>query len=75
MLSTFHMFVPELLCLLQGLVYNVVPWLTAILLALCGGFVSDFLIKQGMKVIILLLKCFIHFKQNMIFLKDMVLHL
>ncbi|XP_028265856.1 solute carrier family 17 member 9-like [Parambassis ranga] len=30
-----------------GLVYNVVPWLTAILLALCGGFVSDFLIKQG----------------------------
>ncbi|XP_047433843.1 solute carrier family 17 member 9-like [Mugil cephalus] len=30
-----------------GWVYNVIPWLTAIPSALCGGYVSDFLIKRG----------------------------
>ncbi|XP_029995536.1 solute carrier family 17 member 9-like [Sphaeramia orbicularis] len=33
-----------------GWIYNVVPWLTAIPSALCGGYVSDFLISQGYSV-------------------------
>lgn len=41
-----HTFSPTFL-LLQGWVYNVIPWLTAIPSALCGGYVSDFLISQG----------------------------
>ncbi|XP_034552255.1 solute carrier family 17 member 9-like [Notolabrus celidotus] len=31
----------------EGWVYNVIPWLVAIPSALCGGYVSDFLINQG----------------------------
>lgn len=34
-----------------GLVYNVIPWLIAIPSALVGGYVSDFLIKQGYGVV------------------------
>lgn len=32
---------------LQGWVYNVVPWLSAIPLAVGGGYVSDFLVNKG----------------------------
>lgn len=32
---------------LQGWVYNVVPWLCAIPLAVGGGYVSDVLINKG----------------------------
>lgn len=32
---------------LQGWVYNVIPWLSAIPLAVGGGYVSDFLVNKG----------------------------
>uniref|UniRef100_UPI0037E7599C voltage-gated purine nucleotide uniporter SLC17A9-like n=1 Tax=Semicossyphus pulcher TaxID=241346 RepID=UPI0037E7599C len=35
----------------KGWVYNVVPWLVAIPSALCGGYVSDFLINEGCGVV------------------------
>ncbi|CAJ1084641.1 solute carrier family 17 member 9-like [Xyrichtys novacula] len=34
----------------KGWVYNVIPWLVAIPSALCGGYVSDFLINEGYSV-------------------------
>ncbi|XP_034731463.1 solute carrier family 17 member 9-like isoform X2 [Etheostoma cragini] len=34
----------------KGWVYNVIPWLVAIVAALVGGYISDFLIDQGYRV-------------------------
>lgn len=38
---------PSHACFLQGWVYNMVPWLCAIPLAVGGGYVSDVLINKG----------------------------